>query len=58
MKLYCVFGVEYHVSSTLLGIYESYILAVERKQKEDNVSFGYDIVEIEEIELNQDLECE
>lgn len=54
MKLYCVFGVEYHIGRELLGIYDSMELAIIRK---DSVNHEfYDDVSIDEIELNQDIE--
>lgn len=54
MKLYCVFGDEYHVGRTLLGIYDSLELAEKRKSEIDR--YGYDRISIDEIELNQDIE--
>ena len=56
MKLYVVFGVEYHVSRDLLGVYESKELA---EKRESELAFAinyYDEIIIEEVELNQDLE--
>ena len=54
MILYCVFGVEYHVCSELIGTYDS-------KEKAEiklvNMESGFfDKVEVREIELNTDLE--
>jgi hypothetical protein len=54
MKLYCVFGIEYHVQSELIGIYDSMDKAEERKQTFD--LFGYDGIEIREYKLNEDIE--
>jgi hypothetical protein len=58
MKLYCVFGVEYHVSSELLGIYDNIIAAEARKTAIEEIEFGYNAVEIIEYELNEYISCE
>lgn len=44
MKLYCLFGVEYHIGETLLGIYDTKEKAEIRLANVD--SFGYDNIEI------------
>lgn len=55
MKVYCVFGIEFHVNRKLLGIYDSYELATNRQEKIEENSHWYDEVIIDEIELNQDI---
>ena len=54
MKLYCVFGVEYHIGETLLGIYDTREKAELRVVTVD--PFGYDKIDIKEIVLNSDIE--
>ena len=56
MKLYLVCGVEYHVGRELLGIYDSYELAVKRWDKAEENPHEFDSVVIEEYELNKDIE--
>jgi hypothetical protein len=56
MKLYCVFGIEYHIGRELLGIYDSRELAVKRWDMAEENPRDYDEVKIDEIELNQDIE--
>ena len=56
MKLYVVFGVEFHIGRELLGIYDSKILAIERQNKKKK-SY-YDDVVIDEIELDKDIDPE
>lgn len=64
MKVYCVFGVEYHVGRELLGIYSTHEKAVERIEKgsfkyaehcNQLVNTGYDRVIIEPFELDTDI---
>lgn len=54
MKVFVVFGIEYHVGRELLGIYDSEKLAIERQNKAKKDLYGYDEVVIDEIELNED----
>jgi hypothetical protein len=54
MKLYCVFGVEWHIGRELLGVYESMDLASCRKNGAELTRDDDDVV-IEVIELNTDL---
>jgi len=53
MRLYCVFGVEYHISRDLLGIYSTNELALkavdEFKEYDD---WNYDDIIIEEVMLD------
>lgn len=56
MKLYCVFGIEYHVGRTLIGIYDSIELATIRQDKAEENPHEYDGVMISEVELNTDIE--
>ncbi|MFA5727348.1 MAG: hypothetical protein WC886_06885 [Saccharofermentanaceae bacterium] len=55
MKLYVVFGVEYHISRDLLGVYDDLKLAEERRKRARRET-GYDEIIINEIELNEDME--
>jgi len=55
MELYCVFGVEYHVGHDLLGIYDSYELALKAKTEvEGDGRREYDAVVIKTFILNSD----
>lgn len=54
MKLYCVFGVEWHIGRELLGVYDSMELAISKKAGAELTRDDDDIV-IEVIELNTDL---
>ena len=54
MELYCVFGVEYHVGHDLLGIYDSYELALKAKTEiEGDGRCEYDAIVIKTFILNE-----
>ena len=55
MKIYAVFGIEYHVGRTLLGVYDSEQLAVNRQDMAEENPHEYNQVVIDEVELNKDL---
>jgi hypothetical protein len=54
MKLYCVFGIEWHIGRELLGVYDSMELANERKAGAELTRDDDDVV-IDEIELNSNV---
>ena len=54
MKLYCVFGIEWHIGRELLGVYDSMNLATSRLKGAELTRDDDDII-IDEIELNTDL---
>jgi len=53
MKLYLVWGIEFHAGRTLFGIYESFTLASDRKA--EVWDGGYDDYVIEEVILNSPI---
>jgi hypothetical protein len=54
IKLYLVFGIEFHVGEYLFGIYDSREKAEIRMANVEPI--GYDKIEIREIELNSDFD--
>ena len=54
MKLYVVFGIEWHIGRELLGIYDSMDRAKARKKHMQKYG-DYDEITIDEVFLNEDI---
>jgi hypothetical protein len=55
MKIYAVFGIEFHGCRTLIGVYDSEEIAMSKRNEITQTVFGFDDAIIIEAELNEEV---